>query len=203
RGPALDHWQLIGMKRGDSIAQPGGEHRARLEQHRHFLRLFHGAVPQIERGAGGEDIGAGGEMLGEHGFRHPLGIRAGGEGDVEERKLAQAAARPPARCAPQTVAMTTSAPVSWWSAASQIGTPAITVAMPSRIWVPKALWIAIEARRLTGRTLRASRISPATATQAHQRWMKCTTAGSEKRIWPRLWPAWLTPGKKWPFISGH
>ena len=51
-------------------------------------------------------------MLGQHGFRHPLGIRAVGEGHVEERQRAQAPVRLPATCAPQTAAITTSAPVS-------------------------------------------------------------------------------------------
>ena len=31
--------------------------------------------------------------------------------------------------------------------------PVITVAMPSRIWVPNALWMAFEARRSIGFTL--------------------------------------------------
>lgn len=48
---------------------------------------------------------------------------------------------------PHVVAITSKAPVSWCSTATHSAIPLITVAMPSKIWNPKLLWIASEAGR--------------------------------------------------------
>ena len=82
--------------------------------------------------------------------------------------------------------------------------PLITVAMPSRIWVPKAAWMAIEARRSSGFTRRAKITSAATTTQAHQRWRKWMQEGIVgQREAARPATSRCRPGTSLPCISGQ
>ena len=80
--------------------------------------------------------------------------------------------------------------------------PVITTAMPSRIWIPKALWIATEMARWPSlRTRRARMTSASTTTHAHQRWTKWVRNGSFTKVDS---PCQLTLwGKTVPFISGQ
>src|SRR5688572_1707444 len=164
------------MQRLDAGAQRSRQLGRRLEQRGHFLAALDRALPAIDRGAGREDVDARRQPLAQHGLGDAPGIGGAGEGRPQQSDVAHR--RRPAACAPHVVAATSSAPTNWWSAARVMSMPLHTVAMPSRICTPKALWMAIEARRSMARTWRASEISPATATHAHQRWTKWTIAGS-------------------------
>src|SRR5690606_39327743 len=133
------------------LVQPGA---AGLEQHRAFARLAAFAFPAIDRADAWEDVGAGDQSRLEQRIGGPRRLLLIGEGTPDQRSttLSRTVHRlRPIACTPQAVAATSRAPTSWCRTASHSATPVITVAIPSRTWMPSAEWIATEAGRTPAR----------------------------------------------------
>src|SRR3569833_4788224 len=96
-----------------------------LEQRADFDGVAALAVPDVERTDLRQDVRARDQALIEQGAGGSAGVVVTGERAPAQRRFAHR--RFPASCAPHAVAAANSAPDSWCSAASQIGTPDITI----------------------------------------------------------------------------
>src|SRR5688500_6398509 len=151
--PDGDARDIVAVQGGDPGDQRIGQSGGGLEDRGDLVGGLDRALPAVDRAARAEDVDAGVEAFLDHLAADALRFVGVGEDRVDRDD--GHGTRLPCTCAPQTVAATSSAATAWWSAARPSATPVRTVAMPSRIWVPNAEWMAIEARRSSGRTRRA------------------------------------------------